>query len=514
LSPVWLAGLAAGAIPPAPFQPLLGAVLRALGRRHPEVFARLAPLGGRSVLIAPTDLPFRCLLRPNDRPPSLRVLAVDEAAAENGSATIRGPLLKLLALAEGRVDGDALFFSRDISVSGDTEVVVALRNARSGAAAGGGGGTAGAAVRRAVGRPRRARGAPSAARAARGPADSARRAGRGREGAGMSAPRLELVCPAGTPAALHSAVDAGADAVYLGLRDETNARNFPGLNFAPDELRDAVAYARPRGCRVFVAINTFPAAGRPEPWRRAVDLAAELGVDAVILADVGLLDYAARRYPELRRHLSVQASASNPEAIHFYREAFGVRRVVLPRVLTLPEIAALNAQIPVETEVFAFGGMCVMAEGRCSLSSYATGQSPNTCGVCSPASHVRYETHEETVVTRLGAFTIDAFAPGAPVGYPALCKGRFRAGGREDHLFEEPTSLNVLGLLPELAAAGVRALKIEGRQRGRAYVGQVVAAFRRAVDAAARGDAVAAADLSALAEGGRGSAGAYLKAWR
>lgn len=133
MSPVWLAGLAAGAVPPAAFQPLLGAVLRTLGRRHPEVFARLAPLGGRSVLIVPTDLPFRFLLRPNDRPPSLRVLGADEAAAENGSATIRGPLLKLLALAEGRVDGDALFFSRDISVSGDTEVVVALRNALDGA---------------------------------------------------------------------------------------------------------------------------------------------------------------------------------------------------------------------------------------------------------------------------------------------------------------------------------------------------------------------------------------------
>lgn len=330
----------------------------------------------------------------------------------------------------------------------------------------------------------------------------------------MSPEPLELVCPAGTPASLRSAVDAGADAVYLGLRDETNARNFPGLNFSPAELREGLGYARPRGCRVFLAINTFPTAGRPEAWRRAVDLAAETGVDAVILADLGLLDYAARRHPGLRRHLSVQASASNPEAIRFYHEAFGVRRVVLPRVLTLAEIAALNAAVPVETEVFAFGGMCVMAEGRCALSSYATGQSPNTCGVCSPASHVRYETRGETVVSRLGAFTIDAFDPGAPAGYPTLCKGRFRAGGRQGHLFEEPTSLNVLDLLPELAAAGVRALKIEGRQRGRAYVAQVAAAFRRAVDAAARGEAIPAADLAALTEGGRASAGAYLKAWR
>jgi putative protease len=258
----------------------------------------------------------------------------------------------------------------------------------------------------------------------------------------MTANRLELVCPAGTPAALRAAVEAGADAVYLGFRDETNARNFPGLNFSPEEAGDGLAYAHARGCKVFVAINTFPRAGSPQPWHDAVDHAANMGADAVILADIGLLDYAARRHPGLRRHLSVQASASNPEAIRFYHEAFGVKRVVLPRVLTLDEIARLNADIPVETEVFAFGGMCVMAEGRCSLSSYATGQSPNVNGVCSPASHVRYEHRGDELVSRLGDFTINAFAAGEPAGYPTLCKGRFVTGGCASYLFEDPISQN------------------------------------------------------------------------
>lgn len=330
----------------------------------------------------------------------------------------------------------------------------------------------------------------------------------------MSGMRLELVCPAGTPASLRAAVDAGADAVYLGFRDETNARNFPGLNFSREELRTGLAYAHRRGCRVFVAINTFPRAGGLEPWHRAIDDAAALGVDAILLADIGLLEFAARRHPDLRRHLSVQASASNVDAIRFYHEAFAIRRVVLPRVLTLPEIAALNAEAPVETEVFAFGGLCVMAEGRCALSSYVTGQSPNLCGVCSPASHVRFEQRDETMVTRLGGFTIDAFAPGEPAGYPTLCKGRFAADGRAMHLFEEPTSLNVIGMLPELAKAGVTALKIEGRQRGNAYVARVVAAFRRAVDAAEREQSLAPEDLTALTEGGRATFGAYLKTWQ
>ncbi len=329
---------------------------------------------------------------------------------------------------------------------------------------------------------------------------------------------MELVCPAGTPAALRAAVDAGADSVYAGFSDETNARNFPGLNFSRDELGDGIAYAHDRDVRVLVAINTFPRAGDPEPWHRGVDDAARLGADALILADMGLLAYAARTHPDLRRHLSVQASASNPEAIRFYVENFGVKRVVLPRVLTVAEIAALNRKIQVETEVFVFGGLCVMAEGRCALSSYVTGISPNKDGACSPASHVRYEEEGGRLVTRLGDLTVNAFAPGEAAGYPTLCKGRFSANnGKPDYLFEEPTSLSTLAILPDLAAAGVRALKIEGRQRGRAYVAQVVAAFRRAVDAVAAGEPMAPGAneaLLALSEGGKETSGAYERAWR
>jgi len=330
----------------------------------------------------------------------------------------------------------------------------------------------------------------------------------------MSGEALELVCPAGTPAALRAAVDSGADAVYLGFRDETNARNFPGLNFSRDELAEGIAYADRHGAKVLVAINTYPRAGEPEAWHKAVDDAAVLGAWAVILADIGLLDYASDRHPELRRHLSVQASAANPEAIDFYREAFGVKRVVLPRVLTVAEIARINKAVSVETEVFAFGGLCVMAEGRCLLSSYATGESPNMNGVCSPAEHVRYQETNGRLVSSLGGFAINSFAAGEPAGYPTLCKGRFRACGKDSYLFEEPTSLDAIRMLPALTKAGVTALKIEGRQRGKAYVAQVVSAFREAVDAVARGETPPGNDLAALTEGGRQTAGAYEKAWR
>ena len=136
--------------------------------------------------------------------------------------------------------------------------------------------------------------------------------------------RPELVCPAGTPAALRTAVDAGADAVYCGLQNETNARNFPGLNFTVPEVEQSLRYAHARKAKLLLAVNTFPPAGKFAMWKDAIDGAAKLGVDAVIVADMGVADYAARSYPDLRLHLSVQAGASSPEAIRFYCEQFGV----------------------------------------------------------------------------------------------------------------------------------------------------------------------------------------------
>jgi putative protease len=326
--------------------------------------------------------------------------------------------------------------------------------------------------------------------------------------------RPELVCPAGTPAALRTAVEAGADAVYCGFRDETNARNFPGLNFDEKELIEGVKFAHGRGAKVLVAINTFPRAGGAKLWHEAVAKAEGAGADAVILADLGVVAHAAERHPTLRRHLSVQAAAANPDAIRFWVETFGIRRVVLPRVLSVPEIAAINAEITCETEVFVFGGLCVMAEGRCSLSSHATGKSPNMTGVCSPPSHVLYEEDGDELVARLGAYTIDRTAKGVAAPYPTLCKGRFSAGDYRGHVFEDPVSLDAAHLIPGLIEAGVTAFKIEGRQRSRAYTQAVVAAFRRAVDDTMAGRPIAADMTRRLAEGQTTTTGAYKKTWR
>ncbi len=330
-----------------------------------------------------------------------------------------------------------------------------------------------------------------------------------------NAGNLELICPAGTLAGLRAAVDAGAHAVYCGFRDETNARNFPGLNFDRAEMADGIAYAHQRRAKVFIALNTFMRAGATELWKRAVDDAVDLGADALILADIALVAYARDTHPRQRLHLSVQAAAATPEAIALYRDRFGIARVVLPRVLTVEEIGRLSAAAaPCETEVFVFGGMCVMAEGRCLLSSYATGKSPNMTGVCSPPSHVAYRQDNGALVVSLGGLTIERWEQGEPAGYPTLCKGRFKANGAVSHLFEDPVSLNAVELLPRLAELGVVGFKIEGRQRGRAYVAAVVKAFRRTLDALAAGRAVDPAALRALTEGQSATTGAYRKAWR
>jgi putative protease len=330
----------------------------------------------------------------------------------------------------------------------------------------------------------------------------------------------DLVCPAGSLRALQLAIDAGADAVYLGLRNATNARNFAGLNFSDAQAREGVAYAHARGRQVLMALNTYARAADPSDWYRAVDTAVEMGADALIAADVAVMAYARRAHPALRLHLSVQASATTYEAIELHREHFGIRRAVLPRVLTLSQVGHIVRHTAVEIEVFGFGSLCVMVEGRCALSSYATGLSPNNAGVCSPPAAVRWQDTADGVDVRLGGLLIDTFGHDEPRGYPTLCKGRFVVEGERDYALEEPTSLNTIAALPELMRLGVRAVKIEGRQRSPAYVEQVTRAWRQAIDAAAAAperyhvQPEWTAALGHLAEGRQHTLGAYERPWR
>ena len=337
-------------------------------------------------------------------------------------------------------------------------------------------------------------------------------------------PPMELVCPAGSLPALKQAVDHGADCVYLGFRDATNARNFAGLNFDNKAIASGIEYAHARGRKVLLALNTYARSESVDVWRGAVDRAADMGIDAIIMADPGLMQYTARRHPQVRLHLSVQGSATHAAAINFYHEQFGISRAVLPRVLSLTQVEQLIDKTPVEIEVFGFGSLCVMVEGRCQLSSYATGEAPNMQGVCSPAKAVRWQETPKGLEARLNGVLIDRYAEGESAGYPTLCKGRFDVGElrSEDgyYAIEEPTSLNTLSILPQLYRMGVRAIKIEGRQRSPAYVGQVTQVLREALDHChdnphlytPRSNWMTA--LADVSEGQQQTLGAYHRPWK
>ncbi|MDX5407855.1 peptidase U32 family protein [Rheinheimera sp.] len=330
---------------------------------------------------------------------------------------------------------------------------------------------------------------------------------------------MELLCPAGSMPALKAAIEHGADAVYIGLKDDTNARHFAGLNFDEAKLKEAVRFVHLHGKKLHVAINTFAHPDNYRRWQHAVELAANAGADVLILADIAMLAYAAERFPHIERHLSVQASATNAAAINFYRQ-FGISRVVLPRVLSIQQVRALARSCDIDLEVFAFGSLCIMAEGRCYLSSYMTGQSPNTAGACSPAAFVNWQDNDGILESRLNGILIDRFSPGENAGYPTLCKGRFSVGADTYHALEEPTSLNTLDLLPQLYAEGISSLKIEGRQRSPAYVAQITKVWRAAIDAVMTAPDQFSVQanwqhvLASLSEGSQTTLGAYHRQWK
>ena len=331
---------------------------------------------------------------------------------------------------------------------------------------------------------------------------------------------MELLCPAGNLPALKAAIDQGADAVYIGFKDDTNARHFAGLNFDEKKLARGVDYVHQHGRKLHVAINTFAHPDAQARWQQAVDRAVALGADALIIADIAVLNYCRQNYPQMEIHLSVQASATNSAAIRFYQELFSIRGVELSRVLPMHQAKQLAHESPAELEVFAFGSLCIMAEGRCYLSSYLTGESPNTVGACSPARFVRWQESAAGLECRLNEVLIDRYAPGENAGYPTLCKGRYRVGEQLFHTLEEPTSLNTLALLPELFGCGVRSVKIEGRQRSPAYVEQVTRVWRAAIDSyranpeAYRVQAAWDQQLEAVSEGSQTTLGAYHRQWQ
>ena len=331
---------------------------------------------------------------------------------------------------------------------------------------------------------------------------------------------MELLCPAGSLPAVKAALEHGADAIFIGMNNETNARHFTGLNFNDKRIQQAANLIQQQNKDLHIAINTFAKPGEFAAWQYAVDKAVDIGAKALIIADMAVLDYASEKYPDAEIHLSVQASATNKAAIDFYRNNFNVSRVVLPRVLSLQQVKQLSRQTDIELEVFAFGSLCIMAEGRCYLSSYLTGESPNTVGACSPAKFVEWEQTEQGLESRLNNIVIDRYKDDENAGYPTLCKGKFKVDDNLYHALEEPTSLNTIDIIPDLAKANIASVKIEGRQRSPAYVATVTRLWRKAIDSYYQDPENFCADpawmreLGNISEGSQTTLGAYHRDWQ
>ena len=279
----------------------------------------------------------------------------------------------------------------------------------------------------------------------------------------MANKKPELLAPAGDMERLKMAVLYGADAVYL-AGTSFGMRSFAG-NFSPEELPKAVQYAHDHGVKVHVTVNTMPRnhelVGLPEHLERLNDC----GVDALIIADLGVFRAAEKYAPRCERHMSTQVSIANYSCANAWFE-LGAKRVVLARELSLEEIRIIRQNTPkeLELETFAHGAMCVSYSGRCLLSNYMTGRDSNR-GACAQPCRYQYALMEEK---RPGEY------------FPVFEdeKGTYIMNSRDMCMIDH---------IDDLMDAGVDCLKIEGRAKSAYYAAIVTGAYRHVIDDVAAG---------------------------
>ena len=271
----------------------------------------------------------------------------------------------------------------------------------------------------------------------------------------------EVLSPAGDRERLDMALAYGADAVYL-AGSAFGMRAFAG-NFDRDGLRDAVSAAHARGVRVHVACNTLARNHEAAQLPEYLEYLDAIGADAVIAAGPEVLDLCKRHAPHVQVHMSTQTGITNYEMARVWHE-LGASRVILARELSLEEVAELKARAPrgLEVECFVHGAMCVSWSGRCLLSNYLTGRDASR-GACAQPCRYQYALMEEK---RPGEY------------FPI-----FEENGETFIL--NSRDMCMIDYIPELMAAGVDSLKIEGRAKSAYYAAMTTAAYRRAVDAAA-----------------------------
>lgn len=268
----------------------------------------------------------------------------------------------------------------------------------------------------------------------------------------------ELLVPAGGLDTLRVAVDYGADAVYIG--GQAFGLRAKADNFSIDEMKQGAAYAHERGAKVYVTANIFAHNYDLEPMKAYFTELSDTGVDAVLVSDPGVFMLARETMPGMELHVSTQANNTNYLTYRFWHE-HGAKRVVSARELSLAEIAELRQSIPedMEIESFVHGAMCISYSGRCLLSSYLTGRDANR-GACTHPCRWKYSVVEET-------------RPGEYMTVNEDDRGTYIFNSKDLCMIEH---------VPEMTAAGIDSLKIEGRMKTALYVATVARTYRRAID--------------------------------
>ena len=269
---------------------------------------------------------------------------------------------------------------------------------------------------------------------------------------------IELLSPAGNFEKLKAALLYGADAVYLagkrfGMRSAAD-------NFSTEELYDAAKYVHARGKKIYLTLNTMPHNHEYADLAVFLEEIKDAGIDAFIVADLGVLALIKKHIPTAEIHVSTQAGIVSAESALAY-VALGARRVVLARELTLEEIREIRAALPddVEIEAFVHGSMCVSYSGRCMLSHHLTGRDANR-GACTQPCRWTYTIVEEK-------------RPDMPLPIEENELGTFIMSSKD---------MCTISMIPELIAAGINSFKIEGRMKSAYYTAVVTNAYRMAID--------------------------------
>jgi len=266
----------------------------------------------------------------------------------------------------------------------------------------------------------------------------------------------ELLAPAGNFEKLEIAIHYGADAVYLAGKD-FSLRNFSG-NFTDEEIADAVTFAHLHKVKVYLACNIYSRNNEQKKLEDFLNKTGQIGPDALIVSDPGIIMMAKKIIPDIDIHLSTQANTTNLNAARFWH-GIGVKRVNLARELSIEEIAEITKETKIETEAFVHGAMCVSYSGRCLLSSFLSGRDGNR-GLCSQPCRWKYSVVEEL----------------RPNEYHSLMED-----DRGSYIFNSK-DLNMIEHIPELINANITSLKIEGRMKGINYLASVVKTYRNAID--------------------------------